>query len=121
MEKIVKEHIESVNFFKKAENFYFKVLPEKTFRRFLQKPLHLPKRVISHINLSLCGEKCEDYTLAEYFGDGELYVDGEKIFYYPHLEIRMISGKTYTKYFKTEDEVYSYISFNLNGINFITI
>ena len=121
MEKIVKEHIESVRFFKKAENLNFSVLPEETFKRFLQKPLHFPKRVISHINLSLYGKTCEDFTLAEIFGGDELYIEGERIFYYPHLEIRMVSGKTYTKYFKTIDEVYGYINYNMNGINFITI
>jgi hypothetical protein len=121
MEKIVKEHIESVKFFKKREETYFRVLPEETYKGFLQKPKYLPKRIMGPYDLAFHGKRSEKYTIAEKFGDDELYVEGNNIFFYPHIEIRMVSGKIHKKYFKTEDEAYGYINFNMNGINFITI
>lgn len=52
--------------------------------------------------------------------DGKLYVEGKKVFHYPHLEILMSSGNEYTKYFKTEQELRDFMDSDvMKGIKFI--
>lgn len=61
-------------------------------------------------------------TKEEIEADGELYCEGNKVFFKPHIEILMSNKVKHRKYFQTEAEMYKYIERpEFYGIPFIKI
>ena len=62
----------------------------------------------------------EEIESGNFFGNRNLYVEGDTVYYYPHIEITMSNGKVYEKYFKTETELTEYMrSDDMRGIKWI--
>ena len=53
--------------------------------------------------------------------NGSCYVQDNTVYYYPHIDFRMNSGNTYTKYFKDENELNKFVDELSNEIDFIQI
>ena len=60
-------------------------------------------------------------TKSEIESKGHLYVEGEKVFYKPHIEIRMSNQTFHCKYFDTKEQLFDFMEQaemkNVNWIN----
>lgn len=62
----------------------------------------------------------EEIENGGYFNNKYLYVENNKVYYFPHIEIKMSDGKEFAKYFKTKDELLNFMnSDKLKEINWI--
>ncbi len=118
---IVVEHIESIEIFNKKPEKTFIVLPPTSKGGFLSKKEIFPKRVVHTFNYTWKGEFTEDYTPINKFGDNELYIENDKVFYYPHIIFTLSSGQKQVKYFPNVSELVKFRSLYLRGINVIKI
>ncbi len=118
---IVVEHIESIKINNKKPEESFIVLPPISRGGFLSKKKIFPKRVVHTFNYNWKGEFTEDYTTIDEFGENELYIENDKVFYYPHIVFTLSSGQKHIKYFKTESKLMKFRSLYLQGINVIKL
>jgi len=112
MSQINKDLIESIRVFKKAERKggAICVVPPSIIKRWFRPNIEHPKRV------KVDFWHAEYYTFEEFekeYGN-ELYVEDDKVFYHPHVDIKMPSGQNHTKRFKTVEELEDWIKANID-------
>lgn len=60
-------------------------------------------------------------TKEEIESEGELVIRGEKVYYKPHLIIKMCDGNKYEKYFETKEELEAYYNELIKEIKIIKL
>jgi hypothetical protein len=118
---IVVKHIESIEINNKKPEKSFIVLSPSSKGGFLSKKKMFPKRVVHTFNYNWKGEFTEDYTPIDEFGENELYIENDKVFYYPHIVFTLRSGQKHIKYFPNFSELMKFRVKYIEGINNIKL
>ncbi len=61
------------------------------------------------------------YSYSDILKDERLYIEDEKVFFFPHAEITTSNNVTQCKFFKTEAELQAFMEENFTGKNWINI
>jgi hypothetical protein len=101
MRKLNVSQICSINAIVKAEHNWYKYRKECKFLG-----IRISKEGFYH-TFSLSGG---DYIERELItGDSRMFIEGKKVFWYPHLEITMSNEHQFNKFFKSKQELEDYI------------
>ena len=60
-------------------------------------------------------------TIEEIESGGNLFIKDKRVYYYPHIEMRMSNQSLSTKYFKTEEDLKEFYDENLAQLNLIDL
>lgn len=60
-------------------------------------------------------------TIEEIESSGKLFVKDKRVYYHPHIEMRMSNQSLHTKYFKTEEDLKEYYDTHLASLNLIDL
>jgi hypothetical protein len=107
--KINPAQVAWIRIYKKAEDFSWKYFPEKKYWFYTRKAGF---RLRPDFNGIWSAEQIEAS------GEG-VFVEGEKVYFYPHVELHMVDSCKHTKWFKTEEQLNDFL-FNYGHINWIT-
>lgn len=101
MKKLNVSQICSINAIIKQEHDWYEYRKECRFFG-----IRISKEGFYH-NFSLSGGDYTERQLIE--NDTRMFIEGEKVFWYPHLEITMSNEHKFTKFFKSKQELENYV------------